>query len=168
VPIYVERFELWDEPLAPSTTRDVRGATVEQLLVRLRVTIPFSNPLTCIVQTDGSIRCEDTVRSERTVAGVHHIDPILATSEKPWLVLGWDWQRRSREDVIPDRLRMITRHLVTPGFPRLTPLPSDPVVRFGDRWIVITTPQNHWLIDQIVREEVEARRAKKAVVLSSH
>lgn len=38
----------------------------------------------------------------------------------------------------------------------------DSVLRFGDKLIVVTTPRNHWLIDQVLREEADALQAKLA------
>jgi hypothetical protein len=171
VPIHFDQHSLWDEPITPMPSCTVRGATVEQLLSRILIGIPFSFPReTYVVAADGSVTAYDETinthddtagRSVPAVARVHVIDPVLAAPAARWHVLRWDGVIRpgqAKPTQISDNLRRLTRHIWRPGM-KVT---SDPVLRFGDRWLIVTTPRNHWLIDEIVREELVVHRASAA------
>jgi hypothetical protein len=110
----------------------IRGATVEQLLRRIFAPVPSSG-----VTID---RGAKEVRWSLKVTRVHRLDRELllpnAPSMQNWVLICHN----------PDNLN--------------DPLDGtmDNVLRFGDRLIVHTTPCNHWLVDQFLREAVKAQQ----------
>ena len=87
----------------------------------------------------------------QTVVRVHGLDPAVMQPNLQWMGFPWIWGFIAREPI--QRAALLTSDVTNQG------IQFDPVVRFGDKLIVLTTPRGHWLIDQLLREEVEAQKA---------